>query len=187
MISALIFFPIATCDQENILINKVLLRSKSEKNMENNSISNIHNTIYHHDPLIFTRDIRFPGLHTTRFKTSRTRFSLSLHWGRGRKVESTSLLHTVWSTQMSYRNKTALLPTLKALWLPKINGMQENRRLSSDRQPVAFNFPSDRKTECCVRLCLLCVKTCGQGIWVNDSTCSKFLFVIHSLQNNHKK
>ena len=69
MISALIFFPTATCDQENnILINKVLLRGKSDKNVENYSIYNIHNTIYHHDPLIFTRDIRFPGLHTTRFK-----------------------------------------------------------------------------------------------------------------------
>lgn len=67
MISALIFFPTATCDQENILINKVLLRGKSDRNVENN-IHNIHNRTYHHDPLIFTRDIRFPGLHTTRFK-----------------------------------------------------------------------------------------------------------------------
>lgn len=67
MISALIFCPTATCDQENILINKVLLMSKSD-NMENNSIYNIHSTIYHHDPLIFTSDIRFPGLLTTRLK-----------------------------------------------------------------------------------------------------------------------
>lgn len=34
MISALIFFPTATCDQENILINKVLLRDKSDKKYE---------------------------------------------------------------------------------------------------------------------------------------------------------
>lgn len=41
MISALIFFPTATCDQENqkdILINKVLLRGKSDRNMKNNGI-----------------------------------------------------------------------------------------------------------------------------------------------------
>lgn len=35
MISALKFFPTATCDQENILINKVLLRGKSYKKMDN--------------------------------------------------------------------------------------------------------------------------------------------------------
>lgn len=80
MISALIFFPTATCDQENILINKVLFKGLKKIYMKNN-IYNIHNTIYHHKPLIFTRDIRFPGLHTPHFKTSRTRFSLSLHWG----------------------------------------------------------------------------------------------------------
>lgn len=39
---------------------------------------------------------------------------------------------------------------------PKINGMQVNRRLSSELQPVAFNFPSDRKIVCSVRLCPLC-------------------------------
>lgn len=34
--------------------------------------------------------------------------------------------------------------------------MQVNRRLSSELQPVAFNFPSDRKIVCSVRLCPLC-------------------------------
>lgn len=46
----------------------MLLRGKSDKNMKNNSIHNSHNTVYHHEPLIITWDIRFPGLHTPRFE-----------------------------------------------------------------------------------------------------------------------
>lgn len=163
----------------------MLLRGKSDRNVKSNGIF-FTNSQYNKPP--WTTNV-YKGYQVSRSthdatlqKTSWTRFSLSLHWRRGRKVESTSLLNTT-STHMSYRNKTTLLPTLKALWLPRINGMQGNRRLSSERQ----QHPSDSKTVSSVRLCLLSVKPVGQGVGVNDSTSFKVLFVIHSFTNNHKQ
>lgn len=80
----------------------------------------------------------------------------------GKKSTVNFLIKHHFNTHMSYRNKTTLLPILKALWLPKINGMQVNRRLSSKQRPVAFNFPSDRKTVCAVSGCVSSVL----NLWV---------------------
>lgn len=53
---------------------------------------------------------------------------------------------------------------IKGPLTPKINGMRVNGRLSSEQQPVAFNFPSDRNIVCSVRLCLHCVKPVGRAL-----------------------